>query len=320
MTWVLLALLLACKPDPDDTGDTGDTADTGDTDTDSGDTSDTADTAVCPDADGDGSCDAIDDCDGPGPDDADGDGTCDGEDPCFGAGADSDTDGVCDNLDECQGDDATGDLDADGTCDDSDACYGAGADGDGDGLCDDVDLCSGDNTTGDDDSDAVCDGGDPCVGPAWCWNLAFTITATPTGSAFDNLIGQTLSYALGVGDDGDWSTPSIAYTTPEVLSKTGSNAAAQTLVNSLATPQITMLPNGDVEVRMDPSSVCVNGETVLAFVATGTGWGYGSEEVQLSAGTPATTATLQRYATCPTVSENATGTASLVAIDGFGPP
>lgn len=105
-------------------------------------------------------------------DDTDGDGICDAADNCpetvNPAQADDDSDGAGDVCDLCTGDDASGDTDEDGFCDDTDNCpeaaNGSQADDDEDGFGDECDLCVGDDTSGDTDEDGVCDDGDLCVG------------------------------------------------------------------------------------------------------------------------------------------------------------
>jgi hypothetical protein len=124
------------------------------------------------DTDGDGVCNANDNC----PDvanadqaDSDGDGVgdaCDAPpDPCAGLGGDTDGDGVCDSADICPGFDDTVDGDGDGVPDGCDICPADNPDdSDGDGVCDSSDICPGFDDNADADDDTVPDGCDLCVG------------------------------------------------------------------------------------------------------------------------------------------------------------
>ncbi|MCU0224454.1 MAG: thrombospondin type 3 repeat-containing protein [Acidobacteria bacterium] len=111
----------------------------------------------CPDADGDGVADLLDNCpavSNPGQADSDGDGS---GDACDCAGPDGDGDGVPNSCDNCPANPNPGqeDLDADGT---GDLCD---PDKDGDGLADASDNCPLDFNPGQEDLDG--DGtGNPC--------------------------------------------------------------------------------------------------------------------------------------------------------------
>ncbi len=131
----------------------------------------------CPDTDGDGICDQVDNCPLiPNPDQAD----CDNDNEGDVCETDSDNDNVPDACDICVGNDATGDTDGDGICDDLDNCVfimnvdqadcdndGEGdvceIDTDGDNIPDGCDICTGDDATGDTDGDGICDDTDNCV-------------------------------------------------------------------------------------------------------------------------------------------------------------
>jgi len=140
---------------------------------------------ACADSDGDGVCDADDNCpNDPNPlqengdgdadgdacdacpidanDDSDGDGVCDSDDVCPNdLNDDSDGDGICDSDDACP-DDATNDTDGDGLCNKDDPCPNDfNNDSDGDGVCDSQDNCPADNPD-DSDGDGVCDSDDAC--------------------------------------------------------------------------------------------------------------------------------------------------------------
>ncbi len=119
----------------------------------------------CPDADGDGTCDADDRCPG-GADDIDGDadGLPDTCDRCPADPAnDADGDDVCAPLDICPEGPDDADFDFDGTPDDCDVCPAdAFDDSDGDGVCGDQDRCPGGDDTVDADADGLPDACDPC--------------------------------------------------------------------------------------------------------------------------------------------------------------
>jgi len=103
------------------------------------------------DADGDGVCDADDQC--PGFDDTvdvDNDNIPDGCDPLI----DSDGDGVADSQDQCPGFDDTVDVDNDSIPDGCDPLI----DSDGDGVADSEDQCPGFDDTVDVDNDNIPDG------------------------------------------------------------------------------------------------------------------------------------------------------------------
>ena len=134
----------------------------------------------CPDADGDGVCDAADACPGDDRADWDGDGTPDGCDACpFDEANDADGDGVCGDEDRCEGFDDAVDEDGDTIPDGCDGCPGADdrADVDFDGVADACDACIGNDASGDTDGDGVCDGNDVCEGsdldPLFCTWLAY---------------------------------------------------------------------------------------------------------------------------------------------------
>ena len=137
---------------------------------------------VCSDVDGDGVCDAVDNCPtthNPDQADLDGDGVGDACDDCIVG--DKDNDGICDDVDNCPlvaNPDQT-DTDGDGVGDACDDCIVG--DKDNDGICDDVDNCplvanpdqtdtDGDGigdacddcVSGDSDEDGVCDDVDNC--------------------------------------------------------------------------------------------------------------------------------------------------------------
>jgi uncharacterized repeat protein (TIGR01451 family) len=146
----------------------------------------------CIDTDGDGVCDAVDNCvntsnpnqanfDGdpfgnrcdncslvPNPDqaDADGDGAGDVCDLCPGGDdqVDTDADGTPDFCDPCPVD-PLDDSDGDGTCDSDDICPGGDdtLDTDGDGVPEFCDPCPLDPND-DSDGDGVCDSSDVCPG------------------------------------------------------------------------------------------------------------------------------------------------------------
>lgn len=93
------------------------------------------------------------------PDDSDSDGTCDALDACDGldASGDADHDGTCDNLDADDDDDGWTDP-AEATCGtDSGDPFSVPGDGDGDGTCDALDACDGLDVSGDADGDGTCD-------------------------------------------------------------------------------------------------------------------------------------------------------------------
>ncbi len=118
------------------------------------------------DADADGTCDALDVCDGSdAAGDSDQDGVCDDIDPCpQDAADDSDGDGICDSQDLCAGFDDTLDLDLDGAPDGCDTCPTVSdvtqSDGDGDAVGDACDRCAGFNDLNDADGDTIPDGCD----------------------------------------------------------------------------------------------------------------------------------------------------------------
>ena len=131
----------------------------------------------CPDTDGDGICDQVDNCVLiPNPDQAD----CDNDNEGDVCEPDSDNDSIPDDCDICVGDDATGDTDGDGICDDIDNCVfiinpdQADCDNDNEGdVCeldtdedsipDACDICEGNDAAGDTDGDGICDDIDNCV-------------------------------------------------------------------------------------------------------------------------------------------------------------
>lgn len=189
-----------------------------------------------PDSDGDGVCDALDQC--PGQDDAligtacdDGDSctdndTYDANCGCVGTPVgDSDGDGVCDTLDQCPGQD---DALIGTACDDGDACttndtYDANCgcvgtpepDSDGDGVCDALDQCPGlnDNLIG-----TSCDDGDPCTEND-TYDANCGCVGTPVGDSDGDGVCDTLDQCPGqddalIGtscDDGDVCTDNDVY-------------------------------------------------------------------------------------------------------------
>ncbi|MCP3979620.1 MAG: hypothetical protein GY716_09860 [bacterium] len=126
----------------------------------------------CPDVDGDGACETVDNCPGANPDqaDADEDGLGDACDPCFGASdVDGDGDGRCNETDNCPAvsNPAQEDDDADAVGNACDPCFGTpDIDADGDSLCDAFDNCPDvvNLDQGDGDADGVGDLCDPCAG------------------------------------------------------------------------------------------------------------------------------------------------------------
>ncbi|WP_433933869.1 thrombospondin type 3 repeat-containing protein [Sorangium cellulosum] len=99
-------------------------------------------------------------------DQTDGDGIGDAYQVCASAPSDRDGDGVCDAIDNCvvQMNPDQADGDGDGAGDACDACAGWGQyDNDGDGLCNEADGCDDDHDPDQRDSDG--DGtGDACDG------------------------------------------------------------------------------------------------------------------------------------------------------------
>jgi hypothetical protein len=155
----------------------------------------------CPDADGDGVCDAEDLC--PGADDsqdADGDSVPDACDLC-GAGddsADADEDGVADACDLCPGADDSLDADGDSVPDGCDRCADGDdrLDADADGTPDACDLCEGEDDRVDVDGDGLPDGCDDCIPPPG----ALDVDADGTPDLCENLLANG-----GVaGDVNDW--------------------------------------------------------------------------------------------------------------------
>ena len=109
---------------------------------------------------------------------------------CLGTIEDTDGDGVCDADDQCEGSDDTMDIDSDGipddcddcdndivgtACDDNDPCtvddlfdmdcncVGTFSDTDGDGVCDADDQCAGSDDNIDDDNNGIPDGCEDCI-------------------------------------------------------------------------------------------------------------------------------------------------------------
>lgn len=171
----------------------------------------------CLDTDGDGVCNADDECLG---DDAtgdpDADGICTDLDPCLGDNAtgDSDADQVCDDRDRCLGLDRSGDSDLDDVCDDRDQCLGDDAlgDADGDGSCDDRDRCTGDDRTGDADRDGICNDLDRCIGKdatldadrdGVCDNLDLCRGEDPQGDSDGDRVCDDEDLCLGDDASGD---------------------------------------------------------------------------------------------------------------------
>ncbi len=124
----------------------------------------------CIDSDGDGACDADDNCpqvDNESQADADTDGQGDACDACpSDADNDADHDGVCGNVDNCAtANPDQADSDLDGLGDACDACaLDAANDADGDGVCGNVDNCATANPDQlDSDRDGVGDACDACA-------------------------------------------------------------------------------------------------------------------------------------------------------------
>jgi hypothetical protein len=141
----------------------------------------------CPDADGDGVCDATDAC--PGSDDridTDHDGKPNACDVCpLDSPDDSDGDTVCNSADQCPGSDDRIDTDHDGKPNACDVCpLDSPDDSDGDTVCNSADQCPGSDdridtdhdgkpnacdvcpldSPDDSDGDTVCDSVDKCPG------------------------------------------------------------------------------------------------------------------------------------------------------------
>ena len=145
---------------------------------------------LCPDFDGDGFCNAIDNCPGisnPGQEDTDFDGRGDACGTCPAGTSDDEGDGVCgtddncpdvinpaqldqdadtigDLCDVCPTDPTNPDMDSDGLCDSTDPCpTDPFNDADDDGLCANVDPCPNEaEPATDGDADGVCDLVDNC--------------------------------------------------------------------------------------------------------------------------------------------------------------
>ena len=141
--------------------------------------------------------DACDDCP-----DGDGDGVCDADDNCPGVSnssqTDSDQDGLGDACDVCPND-SLNDNDGDGVCGDVDNCpftHNPGqADTDGDGVGDACDDCP------DNDGDGVCDADDNCPGGS---NSSQTDSDQDgLGDACDACPNDSLNDSDGAGVCGD---------------------------------------------------------------------------------------------------------------------
>jgi hypothetical protein len=131
----------------------------------------------CPDTDGDGISDYLEDMNHNGvvdagetnplifDFDADGDGVADSIDDCPNDfDNDADSDGVCGDVDICPGGDDTIDTDADTIPDACDNCPNDfDNDADSDGVCGDVDICPGGDDTEDTDADTIPDACDNCT-------------------------------------------------------------------------------------------------------------------------------------------------------------
>ena len=130
--------------------------------------------SCCPDPDGDGICDSVDNCPSVangGQQDGDGDNVGDACDNCptvSNAGqGDADNDTVGDPCDSCPGHDDTADADGDSVADGCDNCPNSTntgqSDGDSDGIGDACDNCASISNPGQDDFDSdglgdICDG------------------------------------------------------------------------------------------------------------------------------------------------------------------
>ncbi|MEZ4781447.1 MAG: metallophosphoesterase [Flavobacteriaceae bacterium] len=144
------------------------------------------------DADGDGVCDADDQC--PGFDDTvdvDNDSIPDGCDPLI----DSDGDGVADSEDQCPGFDDTIDVDNDNIPDGCDPLI----DSDGDGVSDSQDQCPGFDDNIDVNGNGIPDGCDLLVG------CSGGISTFPYVESFENTLG---GWTQSVEDDIDWTVDS----------------------------------------------------------------------------------------------------------------
>ncbi|MEM1322126.1 MAG: lectin-like protein [Bacteroidota bacterium] len=102
--------------------------------------------------------------------DSDGDGVCDAEDNCpgFDDNADADGDGIADGCDDCDANQAGMPCDDNDDCTSNDVldadcnCAGTFQDSDGDGVCDAEDNCPGFDDNADADGDGTPDGCDDC--------------------------------------------------------------------------------------------------------------------------------------------------------------
>lgn len=152
------------------------------------------------DADADGLGDACDACPTDATNDADGDGVCGAVDNCPADAnadqADLDADGLGDVCDACPRD-ADNDADTDGVCGDVDNCAAVAnadqADGDGDGLGDACDACPTD-ASNDADGDGFCGLVDNCP------NVA---NANQVDSDLDGLGDACDACALDAANDAD---------------------------------------------------------------------------------------------------------------------